>query len=179
MENQEQKKVKKKRTLLQRIVNIFLYTGIAVFILLVIAFGFSQTSTFRNYLKDFVVAQADSVMNGNLHINKIEGTIFTSLILKNAVVNMGKDTLLNAGTISIKTSPLHLLLKKIYIREFELRDASVSLIKDKSGELNISGLFPPSKNTDTSKSTFPFTIEVAKLQLNNVNFSLQNYDKDG
>ena len=179
MENQEQKKVKKKRTLLQRIVNIFLYTGIAIFILFVIAFGFSQTSTFRSYLKDLVIAQADSAMNGNLHISKIEGTIFTSLILKNAVVNMGKDTLLNAGTISIKTSPLHLLLKRIYVRQFEIRNASVSLIKDKSGEFNISRLFPPSKSTDTIKSTFPFTIEVAKLQLNNVNFSMQNYDKDG
>ena len=59
MEEQKKKKVKKKRTLLQRIVNIFLYTGIAVFILLVIAFGFSQTSTFRNYLRDFVIAQAE------------------------------------------------------------------------------------------------------------------------
>ena len=179
MNKQEQKKVKKKRTLLQRIVNVFLYIGIAIFILLVIAFGFSQTSTFRNYLKDFVIARADSTINGNLHINKIEGTIFTSLILKNVVVNMEKDTLLNAGTISIKTSPLHLLLKRIYVREFEIRNASISLVKDKSGELNIARLFPPAQKKDTTKSTFPFTIQVAKFQLNNVNFSIQNYDKDG
>ncbi len=179
MENQTKKKIKKKRTLLQRIVNVFLYTGIAVFILLVIAFGFSQTSTFRNYLRDLVIAQADSTIDGNLHIGEIEGTIFTSLILKNTMLNMGKDTLLNAGTISIKTSPLHLLLKKIYVREFEIRNANVSLIKDKSGELNISRLFPPSQQTDTTKSTFPFTIQVAKLQLNNVNFAMQNYEKGG
>ena len=177
MDNKEQTKVKRKRTLLQRIVNIFLYAGIAVFILLVIAFGFSQTSTFRNYLKDFVIAQADSSMNGKLNIGKIEGTIFTSLVLKNTVLYMGDDTLLNAGTISIKTSPLHLLLKKIYIREIEISNTGISLVKDRSGELNIARLFPPSQKKDTAKSTFPFTIQVAKFKLNNVKFALWNYDK--
>lgn len=179
MDNKEKNKVKKKRTRLQRIVNIFLYIGIAIFIVLVIAFGFSQTSTFRDYLKGFVVAKADSALNGKLHIDKIEGTIFTSLILKNVAVNMGKDTLLKAGTISIKTSPLHLLLKRIYLRDFEIRNANVTLIKDKSGDLNISKLFPSSPTTDTTKSTFPFTVQVAKFQLNNVNFSMQDYDKVG
>jgi len=176
--NEENKKIKKKRTLLQRIVNIFLYTCIFIFILLIIAFGFSQTSTFRNYLKDFVVEQADSAMNGNLHIGKIEGTIFTSLILRNTVLNMGNDTLLNAGTISLKASPLHLLFKSIYVRSFEIRNAKVSFIKDSNGELNFSRLFPPSKQKDTTKSSFPFTIQLAKLQLLNVNFSMQNYDTD-
>ena len=170
---------KKKRTLLQKVVNIFLYIGLGIIIILIIAFGFSQTSTFRNYLRDFIIAKADSSINGNLHVDKIEGTIFTSLILRNAVVNTGNDTLLSAGTISIKTSPLQILLKRIYIRSFEIRDADISLIKDKSGELNISKIFPPSKETDTSKSEFPFTIQVAKFQLSNVNFSLQNYSKDG
>ncbi len=177
--DKEKKKVKKKRTLLQRIVNIFLYIGITIFIILVIAFGFSQTSTFRNYLREFVIEKADSTLNGKLQIGKIEGTIFTSLTLKNTVINIGKDTLFNAGTISLKTSPLHLLLKRIYVRDIEIRNANISLIKDKSGELNISRLIPSSHKTDTTKSTFPFTIEVAELRLSNINFSLQNYDKEG
>ena len=179
MNNEEKKKTIKKRTRLQRIVNIFLYTGIFIFILLIIAFGFSQTSTFRNYLKDFVVEQADSAMNGNLHIGKIEGTIFTSLILRNTVLNMGNDTLLNAGTVSLKVSPLHLLFKNIYVRSFEIRNASISFRKDSKGELNISKLFPPSKQKDTTKSSFPFTIQVANLQLLNVNFSLTKYSELG
>ena len=179
MDSKEIKKVKKKRTLLQRIVNIFLYIGITIFIILIIVFGFSQTSTFRNYLREFVIEKADSTINGNVYIGNIEGTIFTSLILNNTVVNMGNDTLLKAGTISIKTSPLHLLLKRIYIRGFEIRNADISLSEDKSGELNISRLFPASQNTDTTKSTFPFTIQVANFQLTDVNFSLQNYDKEG
>ena len=134
MDNKEVNKTKKKRTLLQRVVNIFLYIGLGILILLILAFGFSQTSTFRNYLKDFVVDKADSALNGNLHIDKIEGTILTSLILKNVVINMGKDTLLKAGAISVKTSPLELLFKKIYVRDFEIRNSIISLKKDKSGE---------------------------------------------
>ena len=112
-------------------------------------------------------------MNGKLYIGEIEGTIFTSLTLRNTVVTMEDDTLLNAGTISVKTSPLQLLLKKIKVRDVEIKNTDISLLVDSSGTMNISKLFPSSNTVDTSKSTFPFTIEVAKLYLKNVNLSLQ------
>lgn len=172
-------KVKKKRTLFQKIVNVFLYIGIGIFVLLLIAFGFSQTSTFKNYLRETLIEQADSVMNGHLYIEQIKGTIFTSLILKNTIINSETDTLLNAETIILKTSPLQLLLKTIYVRDLQIQNADVSLIYDENGELNISKLFPPSEEPDTSESSFPFDIEVADLEFKNVNFSLQNYDKKG
>jgi hypothetical protein len=177
--SKESKRNKKQRTLLQKIVNIFLYIGLGILIIFLLAFGFSQTSTFRDYLKKTVINDVSSSINGKIYIGKIEGTIFTSLILHNTIVNMGKDTLFNIETISLKTSPLRLLLKKIYVRDFEIRDAKISFIKDDSGNLNISKLFPSSGETDTTSSSFPFTIQVANFQLLNVDFSLQNYDKAG
>ncbi len=178
---EQNKKNKKKRTLLQKIVNVFLYIALGIFIILILAFGFSQTSTFRDILKDKILETANSSLNGKLYIEKIDGTIFTSLVIHNTVLTQDKDTLLNAGTISLRTSPLKLLLKTIYIRDLKLENTTIKLIKDKDGKLNISKLFPSSQSVDTTSDTthspFPFKIEVADLSLHSVNFYLQNYDK--
>jgi hypothetical protein len=175
-----EKKPKRKRTLLQRIVNAFLYVGVVTLGIFIFIFGFSQTQTFRNWLRNFVVEQANNNLNGKISIEKIEGTIFTSLILHNTVVTMEKDTLLNAGMIELRTSPLKIFLKTIHVRKVEIKDARIAFVKDSLGELNILKLFPPpDEDEDTSKSSFPFRIEVADFKLTNVDFSLQKFDKVG
>ena len=174
--NQE-KKPKRQRTLLQKIVNVFLYIGIGFLILFLIFLGISQTSMFREFVRKTAIEQADSALNGTVYIEKIEGTIFTSLILRNTVVNMKSDTLLQAQKIEVMTSPLQIFLKKIFVRKIEIDGAKISLKKDKDGVLNISKLIPPSQNPDTTKSEFPFKIQVQDLSLNNVNFAMQSYDK--
>jgi autotransporter translocation and assembly factor TamB len=175
---EKNKVIEKKRTLFHKIVNIFLYSVIGLLIVILLFFGVSQTSTFREYLRKTVIEQANKNLNGTIYIGKIDGTIFTSLILRNTVLNMGKDTLLNADKIELRTSPLQLLLKKIKIRKFEIVQADISLIADSTGSLNISKLTRPSI-TDTSKSTFPFKIEVTNFNLININFNLQRFDFAG
>jgi hypothetical protein len=175
---EKNKVIKKKRTLFHRIVNIFLYSGIGLFILILLVFGASQTSTFREYLRKTVIVQANKNLNGTLYIDKIDGTIFSSLILRNTILNMGKDTLLNAGKIELRTSPLQLLLKKIKIRKLEIVQADITLIADSTGRLNLSRLTHPT-SSDTSKSTFPFKIEITNFSLININFSLQRFDFAG
>lgn len=166
----------RKRTLFHKIVNVFLYIGVVVFAVLVFLFGFSQTQTFRNWLRDFVVETANANLNGKLSIGKIEGTLFTSLLLRNTIVTVENDTLLNAGFVELRVSPLRIFLKKIYVRRVEIKDTGIKFISDSTGVLNISKLFPPSEEEDTAKSTFPFRIEVADFNLTNVKFSLQRFD---
>ncbi len=170
------KKNRKKRTLLQKIVNVFLYTGIGILALFLIFLGFSQTSTFREILRDKVVAQVNSSMNGTLSIGKIDGTIFTSLDLHNTTVAMGRDTVLDAGVIELKISPLQIFIKKIFVRKLAIKNATVSFVKDSSGGLNVSRLFQSSSSDTTSGGPFPFKIEIASFNLQNVNFYLQRFD---
>jgi len=174
-----EQKPKRRRTLLQRIVNVFLYIGLVLLFCFVLFFAVSQTQIFKNWLRDFIVDLANDNLNGKVSIEKLEGTIFTSLILRNTVVTMEKDTLLNAGVIELRTSPLKIFLKTIYVRKFEIKDTRVAFVEDSLGELNIAKLFPPSKEEDTTESHFPFRIEVADFKLTNVDFSLQKYNKTG
>jgi hypothetical protein len=175
VKTEKNKIIKKKRTLFHRIVNVFLYLGIGLLVIILFFFSVSQTSTFREYLRKIVVEQANENLNGTLNIGKIDGTIFTSLILRNTVLNMGKDTVLNAGKIELRTSPLQLLLKKIKVRKFELAQADISLITDSAGRLNIANLTHPAIS-DTTKSTFPFKIEITNFRLIDINFRFQRFD---
>jgi hypothetical protein len=176
-QKKDNKKEKKKRTLLQRIVNIFLYIGLGIFLLLVIAFAVSQTSFFRNWLRETAMDVANNALNGKVYIDRIDGTIFTSLILHDTYVTMGEDTLLNASRIELRTSPLQLLLKKIYVRKFEIDNTLINLVKDSSGSLNISKLIPPSQKEDTTSSSFPFKIIVAEMKIRNSELSLRDYNE--
>ncbi len=170
---EKKNKILKKRTLFHKIVNVFLYAGIVILILFIIFFGFSQTATFREYLRKTVINLANKELNGKLNIGKIDGTIFTSLVLRNTVVNMGNDTLLNADVIEVKTSPLQIFLKRIYIRKFEVSNAMIAFKADSTGKLNISKLFPPTPK-DTVHSKFPFEIFASDVKLTNINFSIRD-----
>ncbi len=175
-QKKENKPGKKKRTLLQKIVNVFLYIGLGIFLLLVIAFAVSQTSFFRNWLRETAMNAADNALNGKVYIGQLDGTIFTSLILHDTYVTMDNDTLLNASRIELRTSPLQLLFKKIYVRKFEIDDTHINLVRDAQGELNVSKLIPPSQNPDTTASSFPFKIIVAELKIKNSDLALKDYN---
>lgn len=169
----DKKTEKKKRTLFHRVVNVFLYFFLGIFTILIIAFGISQTSMFRNWLKDFVVEQVNGALNGKLSLEKIDGTIFTSIYLRHPVLTLDTDTLLNVESIEVRVSPLQLLRKRIFVRKFEMKNGSIEIIKNATGELNISNLVPPAPE-DTTTSGFPFTIEVADFKLTDIDFRLQS-----
>lgn len=181
VQEQTKKIIGKGRKVLRLGVNIFVYTFVGIFMILLLLFGVSQTSIFKNWLRETIVETVNEQINGKLSIEKLEGTIFTSLIIKNVTLtSQQKDTVIQAGQIELKTSPLKLLFKNIYVRKFELRDANIKIVKESDGELNLLKIFPPSTEPEDSTSAeFPFTIEVADFGLKNIDFSIQNYDKVG
>jgi hypothetical protein len=173
------KKPKIKRSLFRRIVNGFIYFGIGVMIALMILFAISQTSSFREWLREKVVTTINGSINGELSIERIDGTVFTALVLNNTSLVQERDTLLFAEQIEIRVSPLEILFKTIYFRKIALTNANISFLKDKSGTLNISRLTKPSgeeKAVDTTSSGFSYKIQVADLSFNNVYFKLQTDD---
>ncbi|RKY93270.1 MAG: hypothetical protein DRQ01_05135, partial [Ignavibacteriae bacterium] len=169
---------KVKRPLYRKIINAFIYFGVGVIALLMITFAITQTSTFRNWLRETVIEQFNSSTNGQLFIEQIDGTVFTSLILNNTTITLEGDTILNAGKIEIKTSPLKILFKIIYFRKIEIKVATIALLKDENGELNISRLIPPSEEPeDEEPSEFSWKLEVADFSLNGVDVKLQSYKR--
>ncbi|MGQ9798484.1 MAG: AsmA family protein, partial [Ignavibacterium sp.] len=177
----EEKKIATWRRVIRYFVNSMVYFVVGIIFLLMIFFGISQTTIFREWLRDTLVETVNKEINGKLSVKEIDGTIFTSLIINNAVLtSQQKDTVVSAGYIELRTSPLKLLFKNIYARHIELRDVNAKLIEEEDGELNLLKIFPSSDEPeDTTSSEFPFTISVATLELHNINFSFQKYNYVG
>ena len=148
-----------------------------------ILFAISQTSTFRSWLREKVVTTVNGSINGRLSIDKIDGTIFTSLILRNTNLVHKQDTILTAEKIEIRTSPLKLLFKIIYFRNIQIENAKIKLLKDENGRLNISQLSKTSPeeiiDTTSTGSDFMFKYQVANFALKNVDFYLQDINHKG
>ncbi len=176
MSNEKKEKKKFKRSLFHKIVNVFIGLVAFLLFLLVVFFGFSQTKTFRTYLRNEIITDVSKSINGNLFIEKIDGSIFSSLILHNTILSSPEDTVLYADEISIKTSPIHLLLKRILIREVSIKNAKINLLQDKNGIWNISKLSKnKSEEEQDTSSTFPFSIQVNSLSFQNLSFTRQTY----
>ena len=167
-------KPKVKRSLFRKIINIFIGIFLGFILLFLILLGFTQTKTFRETLREKVISLVNKEINGKLNIEKLDGTIFTSLFLKNTSILVGNDTLLFARNIEVKISPLQILLKKIYVRKILLEDVKIAMLQDSSGGWNFSKLIKP-KPEDTTKPSFPFLVQVNDLQLHNIQFTRQSY----
>lgn len=170
----EEKKIVPKKSLFHRSVNYFLYSMIGLFLLLVIIFGVSQTSTFRNFLRGQILSALNDGINGKLNIEKLEGTLFTSITLREGSLIYERDTVADFSSLEVKISPLQIFLKKIYIRKIELFDLNFKLLSDSLGEFNISKIFP-STEKDTTESDFDFAIVLNDLNLINGKFVLQSF----
>ena len=165
---------KVKRSLFRKIVNIFIGIFLGFILIFLILLGFTQTKTFRETLREKVISLINKEINGKLNIEKLDGTIFTSLFLQNTSILVGKDTLLFARNVEVKISPLQILLKKIYVRKILLEDVKIAMLQDSSGTWNFSKLIKP-KPEDTTKPSFPFLIQVNDLQLQNIQFTRQSF----
>ncbi len=178
MEEKQKDKTKKfERSLFRKILNgIIAFFAILIVIILVF-FGFTQTKSFRTYLRSQIIQNVNESINGKLEIEKIDGSILTSLLLRNVTLATPIDTIFHAQKIELKTSPLHLLLRKIYIRKFEIKNAKISLVQNKDGFWNYELLTDTaavdtveSPKIEKEKSEFPFGIQINKLDLKNVAF---------
>jgi len=181
--NSEQKKEKPKRSLFRKIVNGFITFFVIIFVLLLLFFGYSQTSSFRNFLREEIVEIVNSSTNsGSLYIGDIEGTFLTTLKIYDIALTDSVQTVAYIGEIEIQTSPLQLLLQKIYLRKIHFSNIYVKLEADKNGELNLAKLFASEEKveeeivTEESGSSFPFKIQINDFSINNLNFSNKTYE---
>lgn len=180
---QKKKEKRKKRSLFHKIINVFLHIGIVLFVILLLLFGFTQTSTFREWLRDTIVEEVNGSLHGQISIESIDGTIFTSLILRGTSLQYEQDTIAAMRELQLFFSPHFLLFKEIHVRKLQLNGADIKLETDQDGVLNLTKVFPsgdePERRDTVKGSPFPFDIDIEDFELMNIYFSHQDYANIG
>ncbi len=173
----ESKKTSKAHSIFRKIVNGFIIFFGVIFILILLAIGFAQTSYFRNLANDKITSIVNSSLNGKLSIGDIRGTFLTSVIIRDAVLTVEEDSLLTAGKIEARYNPLNLLGKKIYFSSVELQNVDARLLQDENGVWNLDKLLPQKDTTVQKDSSggFPFKIQVNNLILDDIDFRRETF----
>lgn len=180
-------KKRKERSLFHKSVNGFIIFIVVILALFTIFFGFSQTKTFRDYLRDTIVENVNESVNGKLSISNIEGSIFTSIKINDIVLTSEYDTVLTAGKVELNISPIQILLKKIYFRsieidklKFHLREVEKniwnlnSLAKADTSAISDSTALVEKKSEEVDDSGFPFIIQANNIELRDLEFLVKS-----
>ncbi len=175
-----------KRSILRKISNGIIGFFITILFIVAIFFGFSQTSTFRNMLKDEILELSKNSLNGELNIGNVEGTLITHLVLKDISFEKNTDTILTAKKIEIALNPFYILIKRIKVTKFEIKDAQFNLLENEDGTWNIDNIVKEDTSTilsqtnttiveEVNQNQFPFLIDVSDFELNNITFLSKKY----
>ena len=61
--------------------------------LLVVAIVTTQTAWFRDWLRRYVIREADSYLNGTLAIQRLDGNLFTGIEIEGVSLTQGPQTI--------------------------------------------------------------------------------------
>lgn len=175
-------KEKKKRSLARKISNTFIALFAGLIILFLLLIGISQTSTFRNFVKDKITESVNSSINGKLYIGGIEGTLLSTLSIKDiSLTDSDNETIFYSGGIDVRISIPRLLTRTLYFKEITVTEAELNLIEKENGQLNLATLSETAEEDtvdikeDKGGSSFPFLIQINKLNLDNLRFVNKAY----
>ncbi len=131
---------------------------------------FSQTPVFKSWLKNRIIAVAESHINGKIAIRNLKGTLFTDLQIEDLSVSLEDQTLLHFERASLQYSPLDLLTRKIHIRQVILEAPALNLSQEDSNIWNINRLLITAKSDSKeikiqSQSDFNWEIAAPNIQI--------------
>ena len=167
-------KASTERSIFRKIMNFLILFFIGLSVLLLLIFGFTQTKTFRSLLKEQVILAVNDAIYGKLNIGEIEGSVLTSLKLKDVNVTLYGDTIGVVQNIRLRFNPIQFLFNRIDVKSVEIINPKFYLFQDSLNNWNIEKLAKPTEE-DTTTSVFPYTIAVNKLQITNLNLIRKSF----
>ncbi len=124
-----------------------------LFIVFLVFVGFTQTSYFRNLLKDEIIKLSRFHLKGELKIESIYGTLFSSLTIRKINYSIDGVEFISAKTLHVSINPLGLIQKKLIINKIFFENGHFNLIQFKDGKWITEKILkhPPKPDTTPSK----------------------------
>src|SRR5678815_2619758 len=69
----------------------------------------TQTTWFKEWLRGFIVRQAEDYVNGHLSIGRLDGNLFSGVELADIDVTMNGKSVVNVGEVGISYTPITLI----------------------------------------------------------------------
>lgn len=136
--------------MLKRFFKIFIFAATGFILLLILIGGLTQTVHFKDWLRDELEQQAGALLNGKLHLGRIEGNLVSNFRFLDLYLEVDSDTLLYIAKIEAGLRPLELLNQEVSVTKLIFHAPFLALQQRPDSTWNIANLLKPSADQKTA-----------------------------
>jgi autotransporter translocation and assembly factor TamB len=128
-----QKRVPRVTKYLRRTLRVIALVATIVVAIIVLALVTSQTPWFKNWLRKFIVREANQYVNGTLSIGSLGGDLFYGIQLGDVSIEVNGERVVALKRLEVKYSIAELVSSGITVRQIRLEQPFILLRRDESG----------------------------------------------
>ena len=147
---------------MRKFFRITYYIGSILLFVLIAIIGYTQTRSFKTYLRDFLLQESTIAINGELKLGAIEGNLITGFRINDVAVTQHGIELLSAQRIELKYDPFGFLFKRVGISNAILVKPRIFIYRSIDGSINIAHL-AKTISTDTNSSIWRVNVKRFEL----------------
>lgn len=173
-ENIDKKGTGKKKILRKLLAAFFAFLLIVVMLLFL-----TQTSFFRNWLKDYVLNRFNEEFADKetvLSVESLYGNLFSEIVIKNASLKVQKDRMIGFDELKLRYDIFALFDKRVFIKEAMLLSPKVNFVKIRtpSGDSlwNYQYVFATDEKKEEEVSEFNWKIIAERVMIEDLNFRM-------
>ena len=140
---------------------IYYFGGILLFIFVAMV-GYTQTRSFKTYLRDFLLHESLTAINGELQLGVIDGNLITGFRINDVTITESGIELLSTRRVELKYDPLGFFFKRVGIGNVVIAKPSIHIYRSIDGSTNIGRLIKPTPADTTSSA---WNIDIKRLEM--------------
>jgi hypothetical protein len=146
-----------------RTIALYVLIGIPVFIAVIIAI--TQTQIFRDRLRSAALSELDSLVNGEVHIGRLNGDLITGISIDSISIDVDDGPFVRIPRLEIAYNFFALPGKTIAIRKLTLTRPEVRFSRPRNGRWNLSDLLRRRPADTAASKPFGWVIDVQRLEV--------------
>jgi hypothetical protein len=149
------------------------YVAIAVLSLVILlgaGVAVTQTTWFKNWLRQKAVSQASQYLNGELTITRLSGNLFTGVALEGVALRHEGQTAVAIDKLTVQYSPMSMISDGLILDSMTLDNPTILLQRDAAG-WNVNRFVKTRRNTG-GRGAPPITIQ--SIVMNNAHVILND-----
>ena len=136
-------------------------SGIFLFVLIAVI-GYTQTRSFKSYLRNTLLLESRTALNGQLRFGSIDGNLLTGFTMDSVSVRGNADELLSSERIEFKYDLFGFFFKRIAFNSIVIVKPHIHIYRSVDGTWNVVRLIKPAQ-ADTTP--FAWAIDIKRLKL--------------
>jgi len=118
---------------LRRLLQVVAVVGTLLIGILAVALIVSQTPWFRDWLRRYVVREAEQYVNGQLSIGGLGGNLFFGVQLRDVALDVSGERLVAVKNVELDYSVFRILSSGMVLDDIKLHQPTIVLERDKNG----------------------------------------------